>query len=202
MLLNISKFQVPQATWDNLAPGAEEAQELAQNEGISDEHPMAEGDIQAHIDQIVKDLPPSRNESLRLKYTKEARKELLSTQEYNKCMQQLNKEQKTIVMYHRKWCKGSVHALKQNKPVKTCCLFISGPGGVDKSHVVKMLHTDTVKLLECAHQIQEDDVPILLTAATGIAAHNINGITIHSANMLNDKKNSWYNILWSKSGHS
>ena len=49
----------PQAAWDNLAPGLEEAQELVQDEGISDECPMAEEDIKAHIDQIVKDLPPS-----------------------------------------------------------------------------------------------------------------------------------------------
>ena len=152
MHLNISKLQVPpQASWDNLGPGAEEAHELAQDEGVSDECPMAEEDIQAHIDQIVKELLQSRNESLSLKYTKEARKELLTTQEYNKCMQQLNKEQKIIVMYHMKWCKDTVHALKQNKLVKPYCLFLSGPGGVGKSHVVKMLHTDTVKLLECAH---------------------------------------------------
>ena len=91
----------PQAAWDNLAPGAEEAQELAQDEGVSDERPMTAEDIQAHINQIVKEVLQSRNESLTLKYTKEARKELLSTQEYNKCMQQLNKEQKIIVMYHR-----------------------------------------------------------------------------------------------------
>ena len=138
------------------------------------ECPMAEEDIQAHIDQIVKELPQSRNESLSLKYTKEARKELLSNQEYNKCMQQLNKEQKIIVMYPRKWCKETVLALKQNKLVKPYCLFLSGPGGVGKSHVVKMLHTDTVKLLKCAHQIQADDIPILLTVATGVVAHNIN----------------------------
>ena len=31
-------------------------------------------------------------------------------------------------------------------------------------------------------------VPILLTAATGVATHNINGITIHSAITLNDRK--------------
>ena len=91
-------------------------------------------------------------------------------------------------MYHRKWCKETVLALKQNKLVKPYCLFLSGPGGVGKSHVVKMLHTDTVKLLKCAHQIQADDVPILLTVATGVVAHNINGITIHSAFMLNDRR--------------
>ena len=46
----------PQAAWDNIAPGAEEAQELAHQEGISDECPMAEEDIQHHINQIVNDL--------------------------------------------------------------------------------------------------------------------------------------------------
>ena len=178
----------PKAAWDNLAPSAQEAQKLAQDEGVSDERPMAEEDIQAHIDQIVKEVPQSQNELLSLKYTKEARKELLSTQEYNKYMQWLNKEQKMVVMYHRKWCKETVLALKQNKLVKPYCLFLSGPGGVGKSHVVKMLHTDTVKLLECAHQINADDVPILLKSATGVAAHNINGITIHSAIMLNDRR--------------
>ena len=54
-----------------------------------------------------------------------------------------------------------------------------------------MSHTDTVKLLKCAHQIQVDDVPILLTAATGVVAHNINGITIHSAFMLNDNRTAY-----------
>ena len=51
-----------------------------------------------------------------------------------------------------------------------------------------MLHTDTVKLLKCTHQIHTDDVPILLAVATGVVAHSINGITIHSAIMLNDRR--------------
>ena len=98
-------------------------------------------------------------------------------------------------MYHRKWCKETVLALKQNKPIKPYCLFLSGPGGVGKSHVVKLIHTDTVKLLQCAHQITAEDVPILLTAATGVAAHNIDGITIHSAFMLNDRKIKLFKLL-------
>jgi len=43
----------PRDAWDNLAPGTEEAQELAQQEGISDERPMAQEDIQTHINQII-----------------------------------------------------------------------------------------------------------------------------------------------------
>ena len=76
----------PQAAWDNIAPGAEEAEEMAHQEDISNEHPMAEEDIQHHINQLVNDQPQSHNESLNTKYTKEARKELLSPNEYNKCM--------------------------------------------------------------------------------------------------------------------
>ena len=95
-------FEHLQAAWDNIAPGAEEAEEMAHQEGISDECPMAEEDIQHHINQIVNDWPQSHNESLNTKYTKEARKELLSPHEYNKCMRQLNTEQKTMVMYPQK----------------------------------------------------------------------------------------------------
>ena len=187
----------PQAAWDNIAPGTEEAQELAHQEGISDERPMEEEDIQHHINQIVNDRPQSHNESLNTKYTQEARKELLSPREYNKCMHQLNTEQKTMVMYHRKWCKETVITLKQHKLVKPYHIFLSGSGGVGKSYIVKMLHTDTVKLLQCSQQIKPEDVPILLTAATGVAAHNINGITVHSAFMLNDRKKAgttYYNL--------
>ena len=102
-----------------------------------------------------------------------------------------------MVMYHRKWCKKTVIALKQHKPVKPYHVFLSGSGGVGKSYVVKMLHTDTVKLLQCSQQIKPEDVPILLTAATGVAAHNINRITLHSAFMLNDRKKAgttYYNL--------
>ena len=42
----------PQDAWDNLAPGTEELEQAAQDEGNTDEHPMAE-DIQTHINQII-----------------------------------------------------------------------------------------------------------------------------------------------------
>ena len=180
----------PEDAWDSLAPGTEESQHAAQQEGITDERPMAQEDIQTHIKQIINEQPQSKNDSLSLKYTKEARKEILTAKKYNKYMQHLNEEQKVVVMYHRKWCKETVIALKQNKPVKPYCLFLSGPGGVGKSHVVRLIHMDTIKLLQCAQQITAEDVPILLTAATGVAAHNIDGIMIHSAFLLNDRRSS------------
>ena len=52
-------------------------------------------------------------------------------------------------------------------------MFLSGSGGVGKRYIVKMLHTDTVKLLPYSQKIKPEDVPVLLTAATGVTAHNI-----------------------------
>ena len=129
---------------------------------------------------------------MQLKYTKEANKHILTNSEYNKCMQSLNKEQKEVVMYHRKWSKDTVYALNHNQEVEPYCLFLSGPGGVGKSFVVKMIHADTLNLLRCARQVEASDVPILLTTVTGVAAHKINGITVHSAFVLNDRRSGTY----------
>ena len=52
-------------------------------------------------------------------------------------------------------------------------MFLSGPGGVGKSHVISLVHNDTVKLLRLSGQIQPDDVTVLLTSPTGVAAFNV-----------------------------
>ena len=56
-------------------------------------------------------------------------------------------------MFHRDWCKKAVLALKANKPVEPYHVFLSGPGGVGKSHVIKLIHSDTLKLLEPLNQM-------------------------------------------------
>ena len=43
----------PQDAWDNLVPGTEELEQAAQDKGNTDECPMAEEDIQTHINQII-----------------------------------------------------------------------------------------------------------------------------------------------------
>ena len=96
----------------------------------------------------------------------------------------LNTKQRHVVMFHRNWCKKAVIAMKQGKPIVPYCLFVSGPGGVGKSHVIKLIHSDTVKLLRLSGAIEPNDVVALLTAPTGVAAFNISGMTLHSALLL------------------
>ena len=60
-------------------------------------------------------------------------------------------------------------------------MFLSGPGGVGKSHVIKLIQSDTIKLIRQSGAVEPDDVLVLLTAPTGVAAFNVNGMTLHSA---------------------
>ena len=50
-------------------------------------------------------------------------------------------------MFHRDWCKKAVHALKHGQQIEPYRVFLSGPGGVGKSHVIKLIQSDTIKLI-------------------------------------------------------
>lgn len=89
-------------------------------------------------------------------------------------------------MFRRDWCKKAVLALKENKPVESYHVLLSGPGGVGKSHVI---HSDTLL------GTFEPDVVVLLTVPTGVAAFNINGMTLHSALLLGSSKYSGFQPL-------
>ena len=103
-------------------------------------------------------------------------------------MRQLNDKHLEIVKFHRRWCKQAVVAIKHGQPVKPYRVFLSGPGGVGKSHVIKFIHSDTIKLLKLSGAVEPGQVCVLLTAPTGVAAYNIGGTTLHSALLLGCNK--------------
>ena len=98
-------------------------------------------------------------------------------------------------MLVRTHLKKAVIALKQGKPIEPYRVFLSGTGGVGKSHVIRLVHSDTLKLLRLSNTIEPDEVIVLLTAPTGVAAFNINGMTLHSAFLLGRSKYSGFQPL-------
>ena len=66
--------------------------------------------------------------------------------------------------------------------------FFSDPGGVGKSYVISLIHRDAVKLLRLSGQVEPEYVTMLLIAPTGVAAFNIQGMTVHSALLLGTSK--------------
>ena len=59
-------------------------------------------------------------------------------------------------------------------------MFLSGPSGVGKSHVIKLVNSDTLKLLKFLSTctFEPDDVIALLTAPAGVVVFNINGMRL------------------------
>ena len=81
------------------------------------------------------------------------------------------------------------------KTVTPYHLFVSGPGGVGKSHIIKIIKSDIIKLLRLSGIFEPDDVMVLLTTPTGVAAFNVGGMTLHSALLLSRSKCSGYQSL-------
>ena len=133
--------------------------------------------------------------SLHARYESAANNQEIPADQYRKILRELNAKQRVIVMFHHNWCKKAVLALKEGKPIEPYHVFLSGPAGVGKSHVIKLIHSDTLKFLELSGTLRPDDVIVLLTAPTGVAAFNINGMTLHSALLLGHSKYSGFQPL-------
>ena len=118
----------------------------------------------------------------------ETNRELISPDKYCELMRGLNTKQRLAVNFHRRWYKDAVIATKKGEAVKPYRVFLSGPGGVGKSYVISLTHRDTVKLLHLSGQVEPEDIIVLLTALTGVAAFNIQGMTVHSALLLGTSK--------------
>ena len=171
----------PEHVWDQLAPSTQEGQHRACVEGDQPLTEMTDEDL-AHNSRL---LDPTSASSVHVRYERAANANEICPDEYRRLMRQLNDKQREIVMFHRSWCKSAVIALRNNQPVKPYRVFMSGPGGVGKSHVIKLIHSDTLKLLRLSGCIEPGEVTVLLTAPTGVAAFNISGMTLHSAFLLN-----------------
>ena len=94
---------------------------------------------------------------LSLKYKAEALKDTMSAEEYCLMMRNLNKEQCEIVMFCRKWMKECIFKMKRGQVPESCKIFFSGPGGTGKSHVIKMIRYDNVKLFHRFYICSGDD---------------------------------------------
>ena len=99
---------------------------------------------------------------LHARYEAEALKEEIPPEEYRSMIRNLNKKHLHIVRFHRKWCKETLIAMKDGRPIVPYRVFLSGPGGVGKSHVIKLIHSDTIKLLRLSGRIEPGQVTVLL----------------------------------------
>ena len=170
----------PEHAWNDVAPNLEHDQSEQQHEGIVEERDLPQES--GNADLAGQPGHAGGQSELHARFTSELDKSLMTPREYRAMMRNLNCKQKQMLFVHRKWCKDMIYALKHNLPTPVYRIFLSGPGGVGKSHLIKLVHYETMKLLKpLSGYYEPDELPMLLTAFTGTAAFGIEGMTLHSA---------------------
>uniref|UniRef100_A0A671UFX1 ATP-dependent DNA helicase n=1 Tax=Sparus aurata TaxID=8175 RepID=A0A671UFX1_SPAAU len=106
----------------------------------------------------------------------EKRQNVLSREDGLALLRSLNETQMRIFYQIRQWCLDTRNGAKPD-PLH---VFITGGAGTGKSHLIKAIQYEAMRLFakECG---SPDDISVLLTAPTGIAAHNLHASTIHNA---------------------
>lgn len=167
--------------WDTIAPNVEFQQAEQESEGITEERDLPQEQHLGNID-LAPEAASTKRSELHACFTAELDKDLMNRQQCRAMMRSLNEKQMQLVMFHRKWCKDAIFALKHDQPLRQYTVFLSGPGGVGKSHVIKFVHYETMKLLKAlSGHFEPDELAVLLTAFTGTAESGIDGMTLHSA---------------------
>ena len=125
---------------------------------------------------------------------KAAKRRDMNFQDYCRHVCNLYTDQRHMIMKNRVWCKNYINAVRHGENLKGYRIFLSGPGGTGKSHVVHLIQRDISHFFK--HTVKPNDDPpvVLITAPTGSAAFQIGGSTIHSTFLLHDNyksKCSW-----------
>ena len=105
-----------------------------------------------------------------------------------------NKDQCHIVMYNRAWCKSYINAVRHGENQKGYKIFLSGPGGTGKSHVVHLTQRDMSHFFKHTVKPNDNQTIVLINAPTGSAAFQIGGSSTHSTFLFHDNfksKPSW-----------
>ena len=177
--VDIDEDGPPEHLWSQIAPTTEQARAQSLAEGSELLTDVSQEDLRDNANLLT-----ATTTNLRTRFESAAHRNEIAADEYRRLLRELNIKQKAIVMFHRNWCKKAIIALKQGKPIEPYRVFLSGPGGVGKSHVIRLIHSDTLKFLRLSGTLEPDDVTVLLTAPTGVAAFNIKGMTLHSTFLL------------------
>ena len=184
--VQIDEDSRPEHAWCQLAPTTEHSNYNAREQGDETLTDISEQDLVDNANLMASNASNMAGLSVRLESA--ANPQLIAPDEYRRLMRGLNSKQRAMIMFHRNWCKKAVKGLKSSKPVEPYRVFLSGPGGVGKSHVIKLIQSDTLRLIRQSGTVEPDDVLVLLTAPTGVAAFNVNGKTLHSAFLLGRSK--------------
>ena len=177
--------KISQSAWEMVAPNIAQGDRSKNVQGfytLENEQQEKEDTI----DAVNHDNTRNTRDTLCMLYAKAACRQDMNFQDYCRCVCKLNTDQCHIVMYNRAWCKSYINAVRHRDNQKGYRIFLSGPGGTGKSHVVHLGQRDMSHFFKHTVKPDDDQPIVLITAPTGSAAFQIDGSTIHSTLLLHD----------------
>ena len=175
----------PQSAWEMVAPNIVRDDRTTHVQGfytLQNEKQEKE----ETIDTLCHDNTKHKRDTLSMLYAKAAKRQDMNFHDYCRHVCTLNKDQCHIVMYNRVWCKSYIIAVRHGEKQEEYRIFLSGPGGTGKSHVVHLIQRDMSHFFKNTVKPDDNQPIVLITAPTGSAAFQIGGSTIHSAFLLHD----------------
>ena len=184
---------IPQSAWEMVAPNIAQDDRTTHVQGFYTLQNQQQGKEDT-TETLSHENTTNTTDTLCMLYAKAAKRQDMNFHDYCTHICNLNTEQCHIVMYNRAWCKSYINAVRHGDKKKGYRIFLSGPGGTGKSHVVHLIQRDMSHFFKHTVKPDDDQPIVLITAPTGSAAFQIGGSTIHSAFLLHDNyksKPSW-----------
>ena len=105
--------------------------------------------------------------------------------EFTSMIESLNDEQRSVYKIVEQHCEN----LAAGKDTKQLLHFVSGPGGVGKSYLIKCIRI----MINRKYDDGDVNSRVIVTASTGVAAANIDGLTIHQILQLDCQQSGYLN---------
>ena len=129
---------IPQSAWEMAAPNIGQDNTISHVQGfytLQNEQKEKEDTI----DTVCDDNTRNKRDTLSMLYAKAAKRQEMDFQDYCRYVSTLNTDQHHVVMYNRAWCKSYINALRHGEKQEGYRIFLSGPGGTGKSHIVHLI---------------------------------------------------------------
>ena len=132
---------IPQSAWVMDAPNIAQDDRTTNVQDFYTLQNQEEG-TKDTIHRVSHDNTGNTTDTLCVLHAKAAKGQDMNFHDYYTYIQNLNTEQCHIVMYNRAWCKSYINAVRHGENQEGYRIFLSGPGGTGKSHVVHLIQRD------------------------------------------------------------
>ncbi len=164
--LHLENFGVQEDAWALISPETEQERDECNEQ--------QQPDIDESEDEFnIPDLKPDKKEE-RVCDIEVHSSRTLKVNAF-KMLRSLNSKQKQVFYKIRQWCMDKANG----KNPDAFQVFLTGGAGTGKSLLVKCVEYEATRILGSMMK-NPDDVSVLITAPTGVAAFNVSGATVHS----------------------